>query len=133
MENDIFVKYDSLCYATLVNIKTKTTDASRIVLRNFNWKDDEHKFVVAIINACYGVLGERTVAIETGPMTRGTIARKFSSLGKIRKPRPDEDKFVDVAEMLEFMRPSAVSLCGEDFSFANIYKAYYERETGYDI
>lgn len=125
MENDIFVKYDSLCYKTMVNIHTKTKGANRIVLRNFNWKDSEHKFIVAILNAYRTVFGEREVAIETSPMTRRAISRKFGALGKIYKPKDEEVIYVNVAEMLEFMRPAAMELCGEWFTFGDIYKEYY--------
>lgn len=133
MEDDIFVKYDSLCYATMVNVKTMTSGAERIVLHNFNWKDDEHKFVVAIINACYHILGSRKIAVDADLFSRRAMARKFTCLGKVEKPKKDEEVFVDVPELLEFMRPTAISLFDEDFSFANIYKAYYDKEKENDI
>lgn len=125
MENDIQVKYDSICYITFLNIKHLTEGATRIVLKNIDWKNLEHKFVVHIVNACYGILGEKEVAIEAGPFTRGTISRECRALGKIRKVRPEEEKFVDVVDLLEFMRGYACELCGEDFTFGEIYNKYY--------
>jgi hypothetical protein len=125
MENDLQVKYDSLCYATFLNIKHLTADAKRIVLKNVDWNNEEHKFVIHIINACYNILGEKEVAIDVGPFTRSTIAHECRALGKIRKPQPDEDKFVDVPELLEFMRGAANELCGIVFTFGDIYDAYY--------
>lgn len=125
MENDLFVKYDSLCYTTFLNIRHLTTDANRIVLRNVDWDNEEHRFVIHIINACYNILGEKEVAIDVGFFTRRAIAHECKALGKIRKPKPDEDKFVDVPEMLEFMREAANELCGIVFTFGDIYDAYY--------
>ena len=125
MENDLFVKYDSLCYTTFLNIRHLTTDANRIVLRNVDWNNEEHKFVIHIINACYSILGEKEVAIDVGPFTRNAISRECKALGKIRKPNSDEDKSVDVPELLEFMRGAANELCGIVFTFGDIYNAYY--------
>ena len=125
MENDLQVKYDSICYITFKNIAHLTDGANRIVLRNFDWHNNEHKFVIAIVNACYGLLDNRKVAVDEGPLARGSIARKFPAFGRVGKPRKDEDKFVDVPEMLEFMRGYANELCGIVFTFGNIYDAYY--------
>ena len=60
--------------------------------------------------------------------------RKSFSKVKRYKPLIDEngeklyakDGFFPVPEMLELMRPDGVERCGENFSFADIFKAYYE-------
>ena len=46
MENDLQVKYDSLCYATYLNVQEKTKGAEDIVLKNFHYDNKEHKFVL---------------------------------------------------------------------------------------
>ena len=125
MSNENYPKYDELCYATFANIRYLTDGESRIVLRKFDWNNKEHQFVVAIISACYDLLGHRPLAIDVGPLTRGTIRRKFQSFSRIGKPRADEEKCVNVPEMLDFMRNRAIELCGENFSFGDIYDAYY--------
>jgi hypothetical protein len=125
MENDLQVNYDALCYIAFKNIHFLTDGANRIVLRNFDWNNTEHKFVVAIISACYSLLDNRKIAIDVGPLTRGAIARRFPAFGRIGKPREDETKFVDVPELLEKMRGYANELCGEQFIFGDIYNAYY--------
>ena len=125
MEHDLQTKYDSLCYATFMNIQHLTKGASRMVFRNVDWNNPEHKFVIHIANACYSILGDRQVAIDLGPLTRGAIRRACPSFGRIGKPREDEQIFVNVPEMLDFMRESAVAICGNDFTFGDIYDAYY--------
>lgn len=122
---DLRLEYDSLCYATMINVKTLTSGANRIVLKNVEWSNLEHKFVIHVINACYNILGSRDVAIDVGPLTRGTIARECCSFGKVRKVQKDEPIFVNVPEMLEFMRGHACQICGDDFTFGDIYKEYY--------
>jgi hypothetical protein len=125
MENDLQVKYDSLCYTTFLNIRHLTKDADRIALKGVDWKNLEHRFVVHIVNACYNILGARDVVMDAGPLTRSTIARACRSFGKVRKIREDDTVFVDVPELLEFMRGAACELCGTEFTFGNIYNEYY--------
>lgn len=125
MEKDLQVKYDSLCYITFLNIARLTKNADRIVLKNVDWKNMEHKFVVHVINSCYNILGDRDVVMDAGPLTRRAISRECRAFGKIRKVKPDEEKFVNVEELLEFMRGYACELCGVNFTFGDIYNAYY--------
>jgi hypothetical protein len=125
MENDLQTKYDSLCYATFINIKHLTSGADRIVLRNVDWNNLEHKYVVHIINACYNILGARPVVSDAGPLTRNSISRECDMFGKVRKARPEETQCVDVPELLEFMRGPACNLCGAEFTFGDIYNEYY--------
>lgn len=125
MENDLQVKYDSLCYTTFLNIRHLTKNADRIALKGVDWKNLEHRFVVHIVNACYNILGTRDVVMDAGPLTRNTIARECRSFGKIRKIREDDIKIVDVPELLEFMRGTACELCGTEFTFGDIYNEYY--------
>lgn len=125
MENDLQVKYDSICYITFANIRTLTKEAKRICLKGFDWKNKEHKFVVHVINACSGILGNKEVAMDVGPLTRNTIARECIALGRIRKILPSETIFVNVPELLDMMREYACELCGAEFNFGIIYDEYY--------
>ena len=125
MENDLQVKYDSLCYAAFLNIKHLTKDAKRIVLKNVDWNNFEHKFIIHIVHACIDILGNREVAIDVGPMTRNTIRRACPALGRIRKVQKEENIFVNVPDVLEYMRGPACELCGIEFTFGDIYDAYY--------
>lgn len=133
MENDIRVKYDSLCYATMLNLRTLTSGADRIVLRNFDAKNKEHLFVVAVAMACWGILGERPIAADCGFFARWKLSRRYKDVSKIYSAKKEEAIFVDVEELLDYMRGTACELCGDDFRFGDIYDAYYNVVSGYDV
>ena len=125
MENDLRVKYDSICYKTFLNVRYLTEGADCIVLKNFDYNDDEHQFVLAVVVACSSILGNRDLAIDINLFQRKLIAKKYPTIGKIKKVTDKENKVVDVPELLDFMRPSAMELCGEYFTFDDIYNEYY--------
>lgn len=125
MEQDIRLKYDSLCYATMLNIRTKTSGADRVVLRNFDYGNKEHQFVLAVAMACWSILGSRELAIDDNMFARRRLNKKYSKTCKIKAAKDDEQIYVDVDELLEFMRGHACNLCGENFTFGDIYDMYY--------
>lgn len=125
MEQDIRVNYDALCYAAFINIKTLTSGAKRIAFKNFDYKNDEHKFVLSVTTACWNLLGERNVAIDSGFIVRKKLGWKYRKLCKIEKTEKNEEIVVDIEELLEFMRGPACQMCGLNFSFADIYNEYY--------
>jgi hypothetical protein len=124
MDNELQVKYDHLCYITFVNIQTKTLSADRIVLRNFHHDNKEHLFVLAIANACSSVLGDRDIAVDEGFFTRTRLSRKFGKR-KVYQAKDSEQVYLDVEDVLELMRGHACEMCGESFTFGDIYDAYY--------
>ena len=128
MRNNVEVNYDALCYAAMINIKTKTAGAERIVFRNFHYNNKEHLFVMAITMACWNILGEREVAIDDGLFSRIKLNRRYKRTCKIGKAKKIEEIFVDVEELLEFMRGPACEVCGNEFTFGDIYDAYYARK-----
>jgi hypothetical protein len=119
------LNYDHLCYATFINIHTLTKGAEEIVLKNFDYDNKEHQFIVAVVAACWSVLGERKVIIETNMFARRMLSKKYKVFGKVKAPNGKEEVFVDVPELLEYMRKPAKDLCGEDFTFGDVYDAYY--------
>lgn len=125
MRDELQLRYDSLCYATMINIKTKTSGAKRIVFRNFRSENKEHLFVMAVTMACWNILGEREIAIDDSLIARAKLSNKYKNVCSIKKARNNEQIFIDVEEMLEFMRGTACELCGPEFTFGDIYDAYY--------
>lgn len=125
MEENIQVKYDSICYITLMNIKSLTDKVDYIVLKNFDHKNKEHLFIMAVINACYGVLGNKKVLINKNIVIRKHLANKNKAVGKILHSSGKELVQVDVQDLLELMRGYSCGLCGEGFTFGEIFDAYY--------
>ena len=130
---DLRVQYDALCYATMINIRTLTSGADRIVFRNFDYKNEEHLFIMAVTMACWNVLGSREVAIDGNIFARIALSRRYRNTCKVKKAKKNEQKFVDVPELLEFMRGKACEICGTNFTFGHIYYFYYDRKSGYDV
>jgi hypothetical protein len=123
---DIAVKYDSVCMMALINIYTLTKDQASIDLVNFNWNNDEHKFVFAVIVATQSTLGDKPIYVDVPWYVRNYLNKKYKKVvGAIKKvPRKNEDG-VNVQELLDFMRGGAKEIVGSNFNFGDIYHAYY--------
>lgn len=125
MDKELLEKYDSICYKTFLNVRYLTEGSDCIILKNFDYGNQEHQFVLAIVVACSGILGNRDIAIDTNVFYRKLISKKYPGIGKIKKVIGNEEKVVDVPELLNFMRPHGIELCGKDFTFGDIYEEYY--------
>lgn len=125
MEN-LEMKYDSICYHIFNGVKNLSNGAKRINFIGFDYKDEEHLFVLAVTMACSSLLGDKEVSID-GPMgARRRLAAKYKKITRIIKNVYAEEKQINTIEFLEGLRPYAKELCGEDFTFADIYRAYYK-------
>lgn len=121
---DLQVKYDSICYCLFSGLQNLSHGADCINLCNFNGKNEEHLLVVAVAAACVGVLGDKDLAID-GPMgIRRRLAAKYKKSIAIVKNKGEEAQ-IDVPELLEGLREYACELCGNEFKFGDIYRAYY--------
>ena len=122
---DLQTKYDSLCYATFLNIKHLAKDSARLNFQNVVRTNEEHLFVLAIANACRGVLEDREIGVDCGFGDRLKLSKILNCpIKKINK----NEEIIFINELLDYMRPTAKELCGEDFSFGDIYHAFYERK-----
>ena len=124
MENDIRVQYDALCYATFLNIRHITHQASIIAFKNFDATNKEHLFVLSVTMACWNILGEKNIAIDTHKKYIKRFAKKYKKVCDILE-FTDNEIYVDVPAMLDFMRPAAIESLGENFTFGEIYDEYY--------
>ena len=128
MENDLYVNYDALCYATFINIKTLTSGVNYIYLKGFDYDNEDHQFVLAVIHACYSILEEKDILVDVGPFARKAISKRYPCFTRVRKPKGEPEVVVDINELLEFMYPTAQNLCGPVFLFSDIYHAYYSEK-----
>ena len=126
MENNMQVKYDHLCYAIFANVRHLTGDADRISFKNFDAKSEEHLCVLCVTIACLGILNKEEIALDCDAWARRKLKKKYQSHCEICKLDEEDKNIIDVKDVLEFMRGPAHELCGEDFTFADIYKEYYK-------
>lgn len=126
MEKDIRVNYDALCYATFINVKTLSSGIDRICLEGFDYKDKEHKFVLSVIIACWSILGERDVAVDCDFITRLRLNWQYRKVCRFRRLKKEKET-INVRELLDYMRSAAKEALGDDFSFGEIYDAYYNK------
>ena len=121
---DLQVKYDSICYCLFNGLRNLSHGANSINLCNFDGRNEEHLLVVAVAAACAGVLGDKDLAID-GPIDiRRKLAAKYKRSIIIVKNKKKEAQ-IDVPEFLEGLRGYACELCGDEFKFGDIYRAYY--------
>ena len=93
-------------------------------------KNKEHLFVFATTMACWGILGEKDVAINCGFFTRLKLKWKYRKVCRITKiSKKEKEIAINIPELLEFMRGPACESCGPNFRFGDIYDAFYN-ETG---
>lgn len=125
MAIDLHINYDSVCYHMFNGIRNLSAGASRICYSSFDPKNEEHLFVLALTVACTGALGDRDIAID-GPMgARARLRAKYRKTVNIHKLSKKDDIVINIEELIEGLRGYACSVCGEDFRFGDIYRAYY--------
>lgn len=125
-EQEKLQHYDALINVTLTNIFTLSKRHRKIVLRNFNRKNKEHLFVFRVALMAREMFD---LPLYLEDCTIDWIILNW----RIRK----KEKFVwltteyegyavDVPALLDFERKDGISNLGQDFTFGDIYDAYYE-------
>jgi hypothetical protein len=121
-------KYDEICGAAFVNLFTLSKDSDTIAFRGFNPKNKEHLFVLGVARGLAGSLGKK-VALDVNKFQLWKLNRGIDKDCRLILIDGKEAIYsIDPEELLAFMRPKAVEACGEDFTFADIYNAYYNRK-----
>lgn len=124
-------KYNQICEAALIKIYVKTqdlvdTEDGVVPLKNFDFKNNEHRFVLAVARALGGIRGTQ-VAVDTNFIRLWWENRKIKvENSKLLKYKKEYDEHAaDPEEVLAELRPWAEELCGEGFTFADIYYEFY--------
>ena len=73
-----------------------------------------------------GILGKEEIALDCGMWARRKLKKKYQFNCEICKLDEEDKNVIDVKDVLEFMRGPARELCGEDFTFTDIYNEYYK-------
>ncbi len=124
-------RYNKICEAAIIKIYTKTQDLvdaenGIVPLKNFDFRNDEHKFVLSAARALGGIRGVQ-VAVDTNFVRLWWENRKITVEGsKLLKYKKEYSPYaIEPDALLEVLRPWAEEMCGEDFTFADIYYEFY--------
>lgn len=121
---DYYVKYDSLCYTALMGLYSRAKDGDTIAFEGFDAENKEHMFLFHIAMNFPSTLGEKDIAVDAGWLVRRRLSRLARR--KVLFTSRDNTSVINVGEFLNLLRPQAEELFpGEDFSFGDIYEAYY--------
>lgn len=134
LDNNIYREYDGLVGLTMLNIYSKSKDDKVIRLINFDGKNKEHLFILRVALLARDIY-QMPLEIE------GSWWNIFCLNWKLRKGFQKVNRYkhtfgvyhfgvICVPELLALMRPDGTARLGEDFSFADIYEAYYEGSCG---
>jgi hypothetical protein len=124
-------KYNQICEAALVKVYVKTQDLvdaedGVVPLKNFDFKNNEHKFILAVARALGGIRGTQ-VAVDTNFVQLWWENRKIKvKNSRLLKYKKEYDEHAaDPEEILTELRPWAEELCGTGFTFDDIYYEFY--------
>lgn len=123
-------EYDGLVGLTLLNLYSMSRELSVIRLFGFNPKNKEHIYILRIALMARDIY-HFPIEVELSGWKLFKLNWKLrKGFGRIHKIRRGEYCGIWVDKMLDFMRPDGIQRLGEDFSFADIYEAYYEGSCG---
>ena len=134
LEDNVYREYDGLVGLTMLNIYSKSKDDKTIRLVGFDRKNKEHLFILRVALLARDIY-QMPLEIE------GSWWNIFCLNWKLRKGFQRVNRYknpfgnyhfgvIFVPELLALMRPDGTARLGEDFSFADIYEAYYEGSCG---
>lgn len=134
LDNNTYREYDGLVGLTMLNIYQMSKDDKVIRLVGFDRKNKEHLFILRVALLARDIY-QMPLEIE------GSWWNIFCLNWKLRKGFRKVNRYkspfgiyhfsvIFVPELLALMRPDGTARLGEDFSFADIYEAYYEGSCG---
>lgn len=125
---DMELKYDSICYHIFVNLMLSSKNAKVIAFKNFNYKNDEHKLLVAVASACNGLLGDKDIAVDGTISGRVNLRKRYNKVATIKRTTKEHKDAINAIMLLEKLHRIATEQEGGDFDFGEIYHAYYGRK-----
>ena len=130
LDNNTYREYDGLVGLTMLNIYSKSKEGKIIRLLDFDRKNKEHLFILRVALIARDLYG---FPIEIDGSWRNIFCinwRLRKGFNKVRRAAWTAVNGVWVPHLLDLMRPDGEARLGENFSFADIYEAYYEGSWG---
>ena len=126
MNKETQKQYDEIVGITLVNLYSLSQNKEALVFKNFDPTDEEHLYVLAVAVNSLSIIG-KPIRFNAPWYKRNKVAAAYKT-DKVEWVKRGKGGF-DVQEMLDFMRPTAQKITGDEwFMFGDIYSAYYERK-----
>lgn len=134
-EDFICREYDGLVGLTLLNIWSISKEKQAIRLYHFDRKNEEHLFILRVALLARD-LYDFSLEVEGSRWDifclNWKVRKGFKSVKRYRPVFGEGEKWpyakggVCVPELLDLMRKDGIMRLGEDFTFADIYRCYYE-------
>lgn len=133
---ELFREYDGLVGLTLLNIWGLSKKDKVIRLYRFDRKNKEHLFVLRVALMARD-LYQFPIEVDCSWWDVFCLnwknRKKFDKVKKykliwdnLNNKEPINEPGVNVVMLLDFMRQDGLKRCGNNFSFSDIYEAYYE-------
>ena len=123
-------KYDEIAGAAYVNLYTLSKNSDTIALAPFDPKNEEHLFVLGVAKGLSAVTN-KPVCLDVSRFQLWKLNWRVKKEARACLIDGKEAIYaIDPDRLLDFMRKEAVEYCGDDFTFADIYKAFYSRKKG---
>lgn len=127
MNSELYREYDGLIGLTLLNLHTLSKEKGEAQLGSFDRKNKEHLFILRV--ALLGRTVHKIPVYVQCSWFDWVIINLFHCKGfaRVKKFGKMFAPNIETQEVLDFMRGDGIARCGENFSFGDIYKEYYER------
>lgn len=127
-EKQLLKTYDEIYGAMFVNLYTLSKNSKNIVLSPFDPNNKEYLLVLQVARGVGDVYGKK-VCIDVSKFQLWKLNRKLSKECRILQAKNCGDDYkINANTLLDYMREKAQKSCGEDFTFADIYNAFYTRK-----
>lgn len=119
--------YDEICGWTFVNLYTLCKEKDTLTISPFDIHNKEHLFILYMAKGLSHVYDKKlrlNVSLFELWRINRTIKDRACKIKKARKKTLHEA--VSPEDLLNFMRCRAQALCGEEFTFGNIYDRFFD-------
>ena len=127
---DLLRNYDIICAAAFSTMLEVSKNSDTVAIGYFDPKDEEHLFVLGVAKGLGGAT-RRPVCIDVNRFQLWKLNRGLDKDCRMRRMNGKEAIYsINPNILLKGIRAKAKELCGEGFSFADIYNEYYKRKKG---
>lgn len=121
-------KYDEIAGAAYVNLYTLSKNSDTIAIAPFDPKNEEHLFLLGVAKGLSAVVS-KPICLDVSRFQLWKLNWRVKKESKIQRMDGKEAIYaINPDQLLDFMRQEAIEYCGDDFTFADIYKAFYSRK-----